>query len=240
MENEISTVLDAQASIMSSHRGTAQKSSSASARGNSRRSKNNNSESARDALLRVMVDTIDEHGEPGVRLERVLRDADASVSSMYHHFGNLGGLIEAAQIIRFRRTLQVDLDFLREGLQAVTNIEEFRGLLISVMDRVFDSSRRIVRSQRVNAAARSYQNPEYAERLQNEQRETNKAIALVLLQAQAKDFIPSDVDVDAVAAWWTSSSYSRYFIEILNDPSMESRWDDMAKRLGLSLVGITY
>ena len=195
-------------------------------------------ESARDALLRVMVRTLDESGEPGVRLEKVLREANASVSSMYHHFRNLGGLVESAHIVRFRRTQQLDVDFFTDGMKSVTTLDEFRELLKKGMDRALHENRRIVRSQRVNASARSYQNPNYAELLRELQRQANQSLTLALLQAQAKGFIPSHVDIEAAAAWWTSTIYGRYFVEILDDPAIENRWNELTRRLAFVVLDI--
>ena len=203
-----------------------------------RKTANERTESTRDALLRVMVHTLDECGEPGVRLEKVLREANASVSSMYHHFGNLAGLIEAAHVVRFRRTQQLDVEYFTEEMKLVKNLNEFRDLLTRAMDRAFHENRRIVRSQRVNASARSYQNPQYAEFLRDLQRQANQALILALLQAQAKGFIPSHVDIEAAAAWWTSTVYGRYFVEILDDADLESRWNDLARRMAFEVLDI--
>lgn len=204
----------------------------------SRRASSDKPETAREALLRIMVRTLDECGEPGVRLEKVLKEANASVSSMYHHFGNLSGLVEAAQIVRFRRTQQLDVEYFSEELKLVKNIEEFRDLLKRAMDRAFHENRRIVRSQRVNAAARSYQNPGYAEQLRELQRQANHSLTLALLHAQAKGFIPSHVDIETASAWWTSTTYGRYFVEILDDAALEDRWNDLAFKMALVVLDI--
>lgn len=204
-----------------------------------RRGKNTPHESARDALLRVMVETLDECGEPGVRLEKILRDADASVSSMYHHFGNLAGLIETAQIVRFRRTQQLDVDFMTTELQSVSNVDEFRDLVKRSLARALHDDRRLVRAQRINAAARSYQNPGYAEQLQTLQRESNYSLMLVLLQAQAKGFIPATIDIEVASAWWASTLHGRYFVEILNDSSLEDRVNGLTQQLCFSVLGIS-
>lgn len=207
-------------------------------RGRARRLKSEGSESARDALLRVMVKTIDEHGEPGVRLEKVLHEANSSVSSMYHHFGNLAGLIEAAQIVRFRRTQQMDLEFFRDGLKEVSTLSEFRELVVTGMSRAFHADRRITRAQRVNVLGRSYQNPHYAEQLRELQREANVALIDALVLAQARDLIPAHVDVELAAAWWATMTSGRYFVELLDDPSLEERWNGLAKQFVFTILEI--
>lgn len=203
-----------------------------------RRTKGENNETARDALLRVMVQTLDDCGEPGVRLEKILREANASVSSMYHHFDNLSGLIEAAQIVRFRRTQQMDIDFLREGLKTVTSVQEFRELLMGGMNRAFHEDRRITRAQRVNVLGRSYQNPHYADQLRELQREANVALVNTLVHAQARGLIPSHVDLELAAAWWASIASGRYFIEILDDPALEDKWSKVAHLSVFTVLGI--
>ena len=110
---------------------------------------------ARDTLLRVMIETLDEVGEPGVRLEKVLKDANVSVSSMYHHYGSLGGLIEAAHLHRFRLTQGIDLEFFLAAMNSINTQNEFRVLINELLDRMFSEARRAVRSQRINAVARS-------------------------------------------------------------------------------------
>lgn len=239
MNKDATTVLGMQSGSLSADNVGDVSSSTVATKGRSRRDKNTSPESARDALLRVMVETLDACGEPGVRLEKILRDANASVSSMYHHFGNLAGLIESAQIVRFRRTQQLDVDFMTTELQSVSSVEEFRGLIKRSLSRALHDDRRVVRAQRINAAARSYQNPGHQEQLQIMQREANYSLMLVLLQAQAKGFIPPTTDIELASAWWSSALHGRYFVEILNDPSLEERLNTLSEQLCFAVLGIS-
>ena len=85
-------------------------------------------ESTRDVLIRTAVAMIDEFGEPHLRLEVVLERSGASVSSLYHYFGNLDGLLRAANIARFNRYAFADIEYLRRRTEETKSKDDFRML----------------------------------------------------------------------------------------------------------------
>jgi AcrR family transcriptional regulator len=59
-------------------------------------------------LLELAIQTIDESGEPGIRVNQLAESAGVSIPTLYHHFGSREGLIEEAQAERFIRALRDD------------------------------------------------------------------------------------------------------------------------------------
>ena len=53
------------------------------------------SRSSRDKLLASALACFDEHGLTGMTIEQIRRQANSSIGSLYHHFGNREGLIAA-------------------------------------------------------------------------------------------------------------------------------------------------
>lgn len=81
----------------------------------------------KDEVLRVTIVEIEKVGEGNVRLEDVLREAEASVSSLNHHFGNMRGLPGEAQLARFNASTGDNAQRFRDAANRVKNKKSFAG-----------------------------------------------------------------------------------------------------------------
>jgi len=185
-------------------------------------------ESTREAFLRVAVQAIDDDGEQGVRLEKVLAEVGVSASSLYHHFGNLRGLTNEAQAERFARTVFEDIDQLKSLISKTANSQDFVTEIEKQFRGLMSKNRVLLRLRRVNALGSSYQNPQLKSSLVVIQRRVIDSLALALMMAQAKGFIPIGVDVELAAAWVISTIFGGASLEIVDDSALMDKWNDFA------------
>ena len=68
-----------------------------------------------DALVEATIKALGEVGEAGFRVEDVLQETGTSKGSLYHHFTNRDGLIEAATLVEFSRQIQEDTLAIERG-----------------------------------------------------------------------------------------------------------------------------
>lgn len=194
--------------------------------------------SGREILLQVMIDALNEVGEADVRLETILERAQISPSSLYHHFGNLRGLIEEAHVERYIREVYSNLDGLKKQFEDMETQEDFVRIVDDSLDILLSDVRKVARFRRANAFGSSYGHPEFARRIADVEREANRKTAEVLKVAQYRGFIPRSVDLEAFASWLNAALSGSVVIDQMDDPEYRARWAAMVRASTRYLLGI--
>lgn len=195
-------------------------------------------QSTRERLLDVTVGLIDSHGEWGVKLDDVLALSDASASSVYHHFGNLRGLVEEAQVRRFIEARFFDVLEFAEGVSTVSSTAEFRDVVESYLHGMLAESRVSERARRLSALASSQHNAKMRARLAALERESLDGVITGLSGLQARGIIAADIDVVAVAALASGLLFSRSLTELIGDADVQARWDAEVIRAVRTALGL--
>lgn len=186
-------------------------------------------ESTKDALLRVAIETINEGGESSIRLDSILAEVGVSPSSLYHHYGNLNGLIEAAHVERFQRAVFGNAVELKRRMEEVESAADFVALVEATMDRYFGAVRAIPRQHRVNALGNAFARPELLAAITDAQKNSLVIATEAVSIAQAKGFVNKDLDVAAFIAWFDGMAWGRVLIEITSDEDLGAKWNEIAK-----------
>ena len=188
------------------------------------------SESTKDALLRVAIETINEGGESAIRLDSILAEVGVSPSSLYHHYGSLNGLIEAAHVERFQKAVYSNAVELKRRIEETESRQSFVALIDSMMDMFFSSVRAIPRQHRVNALGNAFGRPELLAAIAEAQKISLVIATEAVSIAQAKGFVNKDLDVAAFIAWFDAMAWGRVLIEITPDEDLGAKWNEIAKR----------
>ena len=193
--------------------------------------------STRDALLEATVEQLNEAGESEIRLENILAAADCSPSSLYHHFGNLRGLLDDAQIVRFSQTLVERTATFNEAIQEIKTRDELIEVCATrIGELVSDVDGPLARSRRVDALGSTYMRPDFAKRMGEVQVESCKQLAAALRVPQLRGFIDESVDLYAVSHWVQGLFFSRCLVELANDDAVGDKWNDLTKQAILAML----
>ena len=187
-------------------------------------------ESTKDALLRVAIETINEGGESAIRLDSILAEVGVSPSSLYHHYGNLNGLIEAAHVERFQRAIFSNAIELKRRIEETESREGFVALIDSMMDMFFSSIRVISRQHRVNVLGNAFGRPALLDAVSEAQKNSLIIATEAINIAQSRGFVNEDLDVAAFIAWFDGMAWGRVLIEITPDEDLGAKWNEIAKR----------
>jgi AcrR family transcriptional regulator len=190
-----------------------------------------------DALLKATVEQLNEAGESEIRLENILAAADCSPSSLYHHFGNLRGLLDEAQIVRFSQTLLERTAVFNEAIQEIRSRDaliEFCAEQIEIL--VTGENGPLARSRRVDALGSTYMRPDFAKRIGEVQAESCAQLAAALRVPQLRGLIDESVDLYAVSHWVQGLFFSRCLVELVNDEKVEGKWNDLTKQAILAIL----
>ena len=193
--------------------------------------------STRELLIQVMVDALDEVGEPNIRLENILATAGVSVSSLYHYFGNLRGLIDAANVARFNRVYLLDIESTRAALEKTRTRDEFRTVVVSMIEDIFLPSRSTNRRRRLLAFSGLENNPEFVEAISLAHRSNALATSEILMSAKNRGFVPDDFDPVAFGVWLSAQAFGLAVTEIMNDDVLNDKWREQTLQATLCLLG---
>lgn len=194
--------------------------------------------STRELLIQVTVDALDEVGEQNIRLENILATSGVSVSSLYHYFGNLRGLVDAANVARFNRVYLLDLESTRVALDKTQNKDEFRTMVINIVEDIFLPSRSANRRRRLLALSGIDNNPEFVAAISQAHRSNVLATSELLASAKARGFVPSDFDPVAFGVWLSGQAFALAVTEIMNDSGHNDKWREQTLRATLHLLGL--
>jgi AcrR family transcriptional regulator len=188
------------------------------------------SESTKDALLRVAIEVINQGGESAIRLDSILAEVGVSPSSLYHHYGSLNGLIEAAHVERFQNAVYSNAVELKRRIEETESRESFVALIDSMMDMFFSSVREIPRQHRVNVLGNAFGRPALLEAIAAAQKQSLLIATEAMRIAQSKEFVNQDLDVAAFVAWFDGMAWGRVLIEISPEDGQGAMWNQIAKR----------
>lgn len=183
-------------------------------------------------LLDATISTIDEHGEVGVRVQDVVKDAGVQIPVLYRHFGNREGLVQAAQLERLRRDLDDEMSAVSEMLGGATTAEDFRSVFDAVLERICSPDRRLPRSRRVNVLGSTYGRPDLAAGVAAQQRVTIDRVAELLDRPASHGWLRDGLDTRVFATWFGGVMIGR----IVADLDLESVDMDAYDQMWLDAV----
>ena len=184
-------------------------------------------EKTKEVLLRVAIAAIEEVGEAHVRLDDILRDADASVSSLYHHYGNMRGLLDEAQLARFDSYTGENIKAFHDAVIRVRNKDEFRKLIAATVKDLFSRERKENRSTIVNAFGSIFKTPEFDQRVVELEKQNVAMLSAAIEHARSRGMTKSDLDVVSFSAWAAGLTFSRVIPDIINDDDIIDGWIEM-------------
>jgi len=87
----------------------------------------------RERILNATIDVIETSGAARVRVHQIAASCDITATTIYRHFGDRRGLINAAQAERYRRVMGGFGPHFVEQVLAMSSREEFRDFVATVL-----------------------------------------------------------------------------------------------------------
>ncbi|MGA1557023.1 MAG: TetR family transcriptional regulator [Ilumatobacteraceae bacterium] len=181
-------------------------------------------DSAKWTILAEAIRQADESAADveGIRIDAVLAAAHASSSSLYHHFGNRAGLIEAVRIERQRRGFLAEDRTLLDSLESITTNDEFCSFMASQLHRIATDPDTIARRwKRLEALAQ----PGADRPIDHQMRRLLDSTSAFMSDAIAHGVCNPDLDADAYAVVFMSLSLGQIATRNLGDAD---RWLELA------------
>jgi len=172
-------------------------------------------------LLDCAITAIEQHGEAGLRVQEVARQAGMSVSAIYHRFGSRQGLVEAAQERRFidtwGDTVTRDLTALEVIVTTARDQDHLRSMMSKMGDTIAGAERAPGRLKRMTIIGSSVNQPHLRQVIADFYRDFGDQTAALHRQAMARGLIRTDVHPEIAGAWVHAQLFGRVLGDI-GDP----------------------
>ena len=182
-------------------------------------------------LTEVAAALIDEHGSQGFTVEQLLEKSNISKGSLYHHFEDFHDVIRQAQVMRFARYVEEDIQALTAVLLVSSSREDMFDRLDLISRATHDAARSVRRADRIEILAGARHSEKMKIALAPTQAHLTGAIADLVREMKAKDFISEDLDPTAVAVFIQAYSLGLIVNDVSNDQVDLEKWHALISRM---------
>lgn len=176
-------------------------------------------------LIDTAVELIDEFGPQGFTVETLLDRSSISKGSLYHHFHDFSDLIEQAQLKRFSRFVDDDIEVLTSVLMNANAREDMLERIERVVELSHDSIRVKARADRALIVGSSFGSDKFRKSLGLEQQRLTGAIADIIREAQEKSWIRREHSPETIAMFIQAYSLGKILDDVAEVPVEPPAWN---------------
>ena len=177
----------------------------------------------RAKILERAVAALDEDGYDRFSVQRVLDEAEVSRPTLYRHFNDVDGLIEAALIETFRREVDRTLNIATQIVEQSTDVATFRKALRGLL-RNFSTVPAAVRIQRSHTIVLTATRPQLAAAIAPVQQTLTDGWQATLEEAQRRGFVRADLNTHSAAVLIQAIALGRIVDDATTHPLTNEQW----------------
>lgn len=187
-------------------------------------------------LIEVAAALIDQFGSQGFTVEQLLEKSNISKGSLYHHFEDFHDVIMHAQVQRFARYVEEDIEALTRVLLAATSREDMFDRLDLISRATHDAARSVRRADRIEILAGARHSEKMKNALAPTQARLTVAIADLVREMKTKEFVNQDLDSTAVAVFIQAYSLGLIVNDVSNEQVDLEKWHSLISRMTRGLL----
>ena len=177
----------------------------------------------REKLLVQAMELLANDGFDRFNVQRVLDGAGVSRATLYRHFPDVDGLIEAAMVEVFRQQIDLNLRAARELVELSTDKEMFRDGIGRLLEALSKTPTQ-VRILRAHTVVLGTSRPELGKAVATVQESLNDGWEEVVRSAQMRGLVRKDVDPRTVGVLVQSLTFGRIIDEVAVKHMGDTNW----------------
>jgi AcrR family transcriptional regulator len=175
-------------------------------------------------LIEAAIEELESRGESGLRLDTVLQQSGTSLGSLYHHFTNRDGLIDAARLTQFARITQADFSLVCSSLSEATSLDDFIDRFCFATLCSVSQDRAPIRYERIAMLAGAATRPNLRAGLAAEQTSATQQLTNCLQGLQERGIIAADKDLRTIAVFMQSFILGQVIADLDNVETPSQNW----------------
>ncbi len=161
-----------------------------------------------------------------IQVDEILDKSGISKGSLYHHFEDLGELLEAAQVSRYAEWVDRSITLITPVLSNAKNRDDIiKGLKLATA-YTQSSEYKTYRFARARALAKSETSPRFQNALGLEQERLTTALEDLVQEAKNKGLFKADLDARVAAVFIQSYTLGKIVDDIVPNPMVQENWDN--------------
>ncbi|MFM6940902.1 MAG: TetR/AcrR family transcriptional regulator [Candidatus Planktophila sp.] len=187
-------------------------------------------------LIETTVSLLDNRFPESIQVDEILDKSGISKGSLYHHFEDLGELLEAAQVYRYAQWVDRSIGLIVPILSAAKSRDDLISGLRQLTVFTQSSDYKATRFQRARTLANSETSLRFQQALGIEQERLTTALEDLVQEAKNKGLFRSDLDARVVAVFIQSYTLGKIVDDIVPMPMKQEKWDDFIVNMLIATV----
>ena len=177
-------------------------------------------------LIETTVALLEDQFPEAIQVDEILEKSGISKGSLYHHFEDLGELLEAAQVARYAVWVDRSIGLITPILSGAKTRDDIINGLRQATLYTQSSEYKATRFQRARTLANSETSIRFQKALGIEQDRLTTALEDLVQEAKNKELFRSDIDPRVVAVFIQSYTLGKIVDDIAPNPMVQEKWDE--------------
>ena len=175
-------------------------------------------------VITAATTELDKYGSTAFNLERVMKKANASRSSIYHHFGSRVGLIAAVETQKAIANQFNEMKLMRDFILSSKDANAILAAIEFALSADGGKDGRLRRMRRIDRIVASSKSKVLNKSLVDAQVEGSRHLTETLEMAKALGLIDPRVETSGISYWIQSLLIGRILVDIGADEAEEKAW----------------
>ncbi len=178
-------------------------------------------------LVETVVELLENTKPADIQADKVLEISGISKGSLYHHFEDLGELVEAAQVARYSKWISISVDVMTNILPKAKNLDELRASLAAVTKATQRHDLAKYRLERARALADAEGNPRFQKAMALETDRLTSLLEDLCREVIEKGWFRKDLNPRALAVFIQAYTLGKLVDDFSPNKVSEDDWNDL-------------
>lgn len=177
-------------------------------------------------LIETTAELLENQFPQDIQVDEILEKSGISKGSLYHHFHDLGELLEAAQVAKYAAWVDRSIGLIVPVLSsAKTRDDIIEGLRVLTKYTQSEEYKK-TRFYRARTLANSETSERFKKALGIEQERLTSALEDLVAEAKNKGLFRAEIDSRVFAVFIQSYTLGKIVNDIVPEPVAQEKWDD--------------
>jgi AcrR family transcriptional regulator len=177
-------------------------------------------------LIETTAELLEKAFPQDIQVDEILEKSGISKGSLYHHFEDLGELLEAAQVFRYSAWVDRSIGLIVPVLSGAKNRDDVIEGLRILTKYTQSSEYRATRFLRARTLANSEISTRFTKALGAEQDRLTAALEDLIAEAKNKGLFRDHLDNRVIAVFIQSYTLGKIVDDIVPTPVSQEKWDE--------------
>ena len=177
-------------------------------------------------LIETAAEILETQFPEAIQVDEILDKSGISKGSLYHHFEDLGELLEAAQVARYAAWVDRSISMIVPVLSNAKNRDDIVKGLRTLTTFTQSSEYKSTRYARARALANSENSDRFQKALGLEQERLTTALEDLVSEAKNKGLFKQEIDSRIVAVFIQSYTLGKIVDDVVPTPMSQEKWDE--------------